>query len=509
MAKKSSGTSFFQKFFESLFNGNDPEAQKKRQLKSIAKNLSHSGYKFYRAGSDQILPAFAKFFYDVYKIIYPAQIFFQGQPNPNFYKHLAVDFSLTEPQKQRADNLSEETIISLSKNMKFTELKQKIRQDIETFVSDFDIDKATRIDSIYTKLLGFKSFCLYDFYFMLKKFDSSLKEGEFNHTPKFDPIDGSYIAEDLKDFTSILCSIPLDEDWSDLMALFKAARGSEPIKSGQWNKVMQRLRQLRDGRVFDMIIQLTTKNPGYFTDTAIKQEHVVETYIDTTKKQAEAAIKKLESEQKNSRIDSLLSQIFNTNSIVILKHYTESASAPIERKNIGSFEYARPLNYLKAFLIEFVKRDVREYADLILIRGKWTMAQLSSDMSEQFHQMMDASDEITAFDEKMAEEGEIGSKIKTLLPRADRDREAGNIIRTILKDVNSMAREYIVNTTKAMVNFAKTLKLVIEDHKKPKGEMIMNWKELERFAEHSIDQLGVEVYKKIYLFVQLMQSELQ
>lgn len=509
MGKKSSSTSFFQKFFESLFNGNDPEAQKKRQLKSIAKNLSHSGYKFYRPGSDQILPQFAKFFYDVYKIIYPAQIFFQGQPNPNFYKHLAVDFTLSDEQKQRAESLSEETIISLSKNMKFNELKQKVGQDIESFVSDFDIDKAAKIDSLYTKLLGFKSFCLYDFYFLLKKFDSSLREGEFNRAPKFEPIDGSYVAEDLKDFTSILCSIPLDEDWSDLMALFKASRGSEPIKPNQWNKIVQRLRLLHDGRVFDMIIQLTTKNPGYFTDSAVKQEHVVESYIDTTKKQAAAAIKKLESEQKNSRIDSLLSQIFNTNSVVILKHYTENTSAQIERKNLGGFEYAKPLNYLKAFLIEFVKRDVREYADLILIRGKWTMAQLSADMSEQYHQMMDASDKITVFDEKMAEEGEIGSKIKTLLPRADRDREAGNIIKTVLRDANSMAREYIVDTTKAMVNFAKTLKLVIEDHKKPKGEMIMNWKELERFAEHPIDQLGVEVYKKIYLFVQLMQSELQ
>ncbi len=60
-----------------------------------------------------------------------------------------------------------------------------------------------------------------------------------------------------------------------------------------------------------------------------------------------------------------------------------------------------------------------------------------------------------------------------------------------------------------MISFAKILKSVIEDHQKPKGEIVMNWKELDRFAEHPINQLGVEVYKKIYLFVQLMQNELQ
>ena len=167
------------------------------------------------------------------------------------------------------------------------------------------------------------------------------------------------------------------------------------------------------------------------------------------------------------------------------------------------------MNYLKAFLVEFVKRDVREYADLILIRGKWTVLQLSNDMSSHFHALMESSDIISGFDSKLSEEAEIGKKIKTLLPRADRDREANNIIKTTLRDVNGLARDYLVNTTKEMVGFAKILKTVIEDHKKGKGDIIMNWKELERFAEHEVDQLGIEVYKKMYLFVQLMQNELQ
>ncbi len=96
---KNSGLSFFQKLISSIFGGNDPEAEKNRQLKIIAKNLSRSGYKFYKAGSDQVLPQFGKFFYDIYKIISPAQLFFQNQPNPNFYKNIVIDFSLTESQK--------------------------------------------------------------------------------------------------------------------------------------------------------------------------------------------------------------------------------------------------------------------------------------------------------------------------------------------------------------------------------------------------------------------------
>lgn len=508
MAKKTE-TSFFQKLFSSLFSGNDPEAEKNRQLKQIAKNLSRSGYKFYKPGSDQVLPQFGKFFYDIYKIISPAQIFFQNQQNPNFYKNLVIDYSLTESQKKLSENFSEESILAFSKSVPFEQLKTKLKQDVETFLGDFDSDKISSIDRLYTKLTGFKAFCLYDFYFLLKKFDSTLREGEFNRTPKLEAIEGAYIAEDLKNFAEILNSLPLDEDWNDLMAVFKTQRGVEPVKPNQWNKIVQKLRQLRDSRVFDMIIQLTTKNPSYVTDSLEKQEHIVESFIEATKTQTANTLKKLESEQRNSKIDSLLMQIFNTDTIVMLKNYTESGSAPLERKNLGSFEYAKPLNYLKAFLVEFIKRDVREYADLVLIRGKWTLPELSTEMSSAYHQMLEASDAITQFDAKLNEEAEIGMKIKTLLPRADRDKESNNIIKTTLRDVNSLAREYLVNTTKSMISFAKILKSVIEDHKKPKGEIVMNWKELDRFAEHPINQLGVEVYKKIYLFVQLVQSELQ
>ena len=40
----------------------------------------------------------------------------------------------------------------------------------------------------------------------------------------------------------------------------------------------------------------------------------------------------------------------------------------------------------------------------------------------------------------------------------------------------------------------------------PKSEMIVNWKELDKFAEEPIKEQGVTIYKMIYLFVQLMQS---
>jgi hypothetical protein len=506
MGKDSSDSNFFQKLFGQIFGKDDPETEKKRQLKSIAKDLSRTHYKFYRAGPNEVLPSLGKFFYDVYKAVSPAQILFQTIENPAYFKNVVIDTSLSDQQKTIADELSEESITTQASNMPINQLTEKLKIDTETFMNEFDMEKINRTDALYTKLMAFKAFCLYDYYFMLKKFDSTLREREFNGQPRFEAINATYIADDLKDFLAIAWALPFDDDWSDVMQLFRTIKGVEPIKPALWAKILSKLKMLRDSNVFEMMIQLISKDPSYHTTFEIKSEHVVEPYLDKMRSQVTLSLKKLESQQKNSKVDSLLMQIFNTNVVLRLKNYSEQASGVYEKKNLGSFEYHRPLNYLKAFLIEFVKRDVREYADLVLVRGKWTTAALSAPMSDAYHALLDTSDAITAFDEKLGEDGDLGLKLKTLLPRSERDKEAVNIIKTTLKDVNTQANAYVYDSTKNLIIFAKNVKALLDDHQKTHGEMIINWKEIDHFAEHPTQQLGIEIYKKIYLFANLMQN---
>ena len=511
MAKKSSGkatasVSIFEKLLSSIVNRTDPEAVKKKQLKTIAKNLSHAKYKFYKISSDQILPVFGIFFFDIYKVVGPCQLLFQNQENPNMLKNMVVNYSLSERQKALEEELTEEAIKAMSAHMSAKDLKAKIKENLDLFNAEFNSDKILQIDNLYSKLLAFKAFCMYDFYFLLKKFDSSLKEQDFSRTPRFDPIDASYISEDLKDFVAVVASLPLDVDWTDVFQMFKATRGSEPIKPAVWTKIVARLRSIQASQVLDMIIQLITKDPLYQTVAETKHEQVIESYIEKVRKDATEAQQQLESAQKNSKIDSLLMQIFNTTNIEVLKGYTEANAEIYVRRQLGAYEYANGLNYLKAFLVEYVKRDVREYADLVLIRGKWATTGLSQQMSDAFHNLMAASDQITAFDEKMAEDGQIGTKLKTLLPRFERDKEAANIMRTILGDANTEARDFLAIASRNMIVFAKNVKMLLEDYQKKVPDLIINWKEIERFAEHPLQQLGVEVYKKIYLFVTLMQN---
>lgn len=497
---------FFQKLFSSFFGNSDPQAEKKRQLKVIAKQVSKSKFKFYKSSSGEVLSSFAKYFYDIYKAISQAQALFLNTQNKEIFKRWVVDFYFSDNQREAIENLSEEKIFENTKTLSFEEITNKTKTDIETLSSFFSPENITKIDSLYSRLKAFSSFVSYDYYFLLKKFDSSLKERDFSITPRFDNINAEYITDDLKEFVSIIYTIPLDNLlWADLFEMLKQNRGVSPIPPGTWNKILSRIKDMRVSGILEMLIQLCSSDPNYKIVESKKLERITEPFFDKIKDTAEKVIKKLEKQQKDGKKSQLVSQIFGTDAVVRLKYYTENNGIAFTRKRLSGYKYAPPLNYLKAFLIDYIKKDLRDFCDLVLVRGKWTTTALSTPLSDSYNHLLETSDVITNFDNQLAEDGEYGTKFKNYIIRVDRDIEAQKVMTSLLEDVNSDAKELITESAKRLISVGKTIKALLEDHEKQRPEMLINWKELDRFAEIPIKEMGVELYKKIYLFVSLMQ----
>ncbi len=84
------------------------------------------------------------------------------------------------------------------------------------------------------------------------------------------------------------------------------------------------------------------------------------------------------------------------------------------KKMLGGFTHVVPLNYLKAFLLDYFKKDIREVVDILLIRGKWSTNLTSQQLSEAFHNLMTAADELVKFAESLSEEGQRGISLRNL-----------------------------------------------------------------------------------------------
>ncbi len=488
-----------------MFGSGDAEGDKKRFLKKVYKNLAQTKIKFYKFSSDEALPQMAKFFYELYKVVGPAQSIFKNINNPNAFKNMVINYYLTDEQKDIELRLSEESIFEMSKKIPLNQLTEHVNRDLSTYINFFNEEKIALIDATYSRLSLLVDFCAFDYYFFLKKFDSSIQEGNFNYVPRFTPIRAEYITEDLKEFIDVAWRLPFDSAWTQVFTVLKDSMNVQPISPAVWNKVLQRLRRFHTLGVFEMIIQLIAKDPGYQAVINETTHNILESQLTSIKNTAETALNKVKLEQKSSKIDDLLTAIFGTTSVIRLKYYSDDATQMFQKKSLNGYAYAAPLNYLKAFLNDYFKKNVREFADLVLIRGQWVSSTLSAPMSETYHQLLNLSEKITEFDENLGEEGVIGIKIKTYFARADRDREAKNILKTLIKDTNEAAQTMVVEAARNLVVVAKNTKMLLEDIEKKKPELIINWAELVHFAESPIKEQGVDVYKKIFHFVTLMK----
>ncbi|MCR5063625.1 MAG: hypothetical protein K6A89_10115 [Treponema sp.] len=502
--------SFFQSIFSSLFKASNPEAEKKRKLKLIAKNISKTKFhNFYKPGSVEMLAPFGKFMFDLYKAISQAQIMFKNTQNPAVFNRQIVNFSLSEHQLALLEELDEKNIIEQTKTKNVLQVQKEFEQKLQDFRNEFDSTRAAKAENLSKAFSLFKDFCCFDYYMVLKKYDASYQEFSFDAVPRLDKINAEYIVDDLKDFLTVAYAITDDTiAWSDLFEMIKSTQNRDLVSPGNWKKIVARIKSIQLSKSLDYIIQHISQDPSYETHVKYSVPSILEPFMDQIENETRNLLSKIETDQKEAKSSSICMQIFGSANPQSMKYYVPAYNTVLEKKSLNILEYAEPLNYLKVFLLEFVKTVIREFYDVVVIRGQWD-ATLSAPMSNAYQELLKASDEITRFDDNFADDGAFGQKIKTLLPKTAHDAGAENIINRVIADANDLARGYIIQATQNLITIGKTIKQLIEDYALPKPVLVQNWKELEKFIETPMKEFSVNIYKKIYLFVQLMQTYIQ
>lgn len=498
---------FFQKLLNLLVPKDSPENVKKRKLKLIAKNISKTKYgKWYKAGAQELLPQAAQFFYNIYKVVGQGRPLLAGAISSKVLKNITVEYFLTEKQQKMLENLSEDVIKEKSSKMKASELSAAVKSDLKLFVGEFEAKQTNDIDTVYAHIENFINFVLFDYYFLLKKFNAALVENNFSGTPVFQPVRGEYLIEELKDFASVLYQLDIETNWTAIFDIIKAYKNVNPVHGGQWKKLLSVLADLRRSRILEYLIQHITGDIFYTIEVSPSSERIADSYIENVKNTTYAAVKKIEDDQKSSKAAVLINRIFGDKITSGMKNYTLENHANFIRKGLPGYIYAEQMNYLKSFLIEYVKTDIRTLCDLFLVRGNWGgFAGTTAEYSDSFHAIMQLASKVVEFDDKLSEVSEMGVKFRTLLSRMDREKEAGRQALKFLGEVNETALKLMNICLKHIIIIGNNFKTIIADYDKPRRDLIQNWKEIEQHSDRPIREWLVEAYKKIYDFIMLIQ----
>lgn len=503
-AAKGAGDGFLQKFL-SLFTGGDPAGERKKMLRSIGKDLARSRFKFYRPKGQEALPTLAKFFYETYRVIAPAQVLLGNASGSGALRSFVIDSFLTEEQRKLPERLSEEAILEMAKTTDLRTLQERVKNDMTNYYGVFDGEKIRQIDLAYNTLLAFVNFVSFDFLFLLKKFDSTMTERNFSARPKFETINGEYIADDLMDFMEVFLSLDLDADWRRIFLALKEYRNQDIVQVESWQKLVPALAEIKQSQVLEMIVRHCKGDPSWMPQPRVPGERIVEPFLQKLRAQVETLIQRILQERRNSKIDEVAKQVFGTSVVVRMKNYTDKANVVFAKKMLGGYTQTQAVNYLKAYLIDYFKKEIRELVDLFLIRGKWTMAIQSQQLSDAYHALLQVADEILQFDDSLADDADQGQRIRIALAKADRDKEQMKYVRQLLKQSNDKALALVNTAAVNLIALGRHFKGLIEDFDRPTHETLINWKEIEGASERSVKERLVADYKRIYYMVQLLQ----
>ncbi|MDR0451607.1 MAG: DUF5312 family protein [Treponema sp.] len=497
----------FDKVF-SLFSGdNDPDGNRRVFLRQVLKGLTQSKYaKFFKPRTEEVDPSFAYFLYDLYKTVLPLRSFVQNRNQIERIRQITVEAYLDKTSFEIARRIRPDAVNAMLKTVNPQELTRRLETDLRTLSAGFDANRTVAINRAHNLISAFVRFVSFDFAVILKRFDNGFKIGDPNYIPKFTAVKAANLVKAIESFRAAAAPLNVEGDWKVVLGIFKAAlNGVELIPYDQWQNLVLNLRDVQLSNIMDLMIQATLKDPLWQGRISRSEENLAEGWLDAKREEIRRLIDGIVLNQRDARISSLATAIFGTPDITRMSYYTLKENEIYKRSGLDGFIYAAGLNYLYAFMTDYVYRELLELCDILLVRGQWTAIALSREMSEGYHNLKGYNEKIEEFDENLSESGKDGTRLRTALLRVDRDQSQFRYVNSITAGLNERAMELIENANQFLSVIGKHLKNLYEDLQKSPHDLIINWKELNLVSKSPLPQRFEEAVSKLEAITQLLQ----
>lgn len=483
----------------------DPEAVKKRRLKQLAKELAGNRHAhFYKARHGEAAGALGGFFYEIYKVIAPAQVFLQNAAKSAVLKQIVIESFLDKGLEEIEERLLPSSIEERAKTVDIQALAKSLDNDMFSLSLAFDSEMIKNIDYCYNNILSMLRFIAFDYFSLLKRFDSRIVERNFSRRPEFTNIPGEYLSGDIKDFLEISFGLDPDQDWKAILSILKTYRnGMDVVDPDLWNKTLARLQDIRRSGILELMVRHIDKNPSWRFKPKLPGVRIAEKHLEDKKAEIKATVDRLAAAQRKFRRDELVSAVFGSVEIKRARHYTEEAGEIYVRRKFDGFLYAAAFNYLMSFVLDLLRADIQALCELFIIRGNWISPEVSSEISEHVHLLAEQANKITAFDETFSDMGEAGSRLKISILKADRDKTQRRFIASILDRANEEALDLIDTALKSIIIISRNLSALLEDRRKSTHTLIRNWQELDGTPVSLVQRLDAAC-KKTNAFIRLM-----
>jgi hypothetical protein len=491
-----------------LLGGDHTSSKQKKATRQLAKEINQNKYRhFYGVKGSEIRRYFALFFYDLYKALYPTASIMYHAEKSAVLRQLIVERFLSKNALEAHDQLAPESIEERAKTANPQELARRLEEEMNTVAREIK-QSESKINRCYQLIAMFILFARFDFFSCIKKFDSQLQESNTAVQPQFRSIPGKYAAPFIKEFLALPFPEAGIEEWKLVFDILKKYKNEGAIIDlAQWKKLLVMTQDVLKSRILALMIRHIDQNPEWNEDwepaVLIGSNDIAAAYMREKTAEVKSRIRKLTHDTRLAKQSALAKKLFGDPDITRLRYYTNAGNDALIKKNLNGFAYIAPLNYMTAFFTD--RQNIRDLCDMLVIRGRWTSQELSTQASKELGEITDVFAELTAFDESLSDKGFYGSMIKTSLYKSVLDKTNLSPLKAVLDMVNGKAQELIKLGIVSLSAVQDRLKILRDDYITGKYALLANWKELESLADHPIIQSLEQGYMFIEDFVSLLR----
>ena len=132
-----------------------------------------------------------------------------------------------------------------------------------------------------------------------------LPERDFVYNPRFEPINGQYIKDDLIDFMDVYYALDADADWDQLFDILRAYRDMDVVSRAAWKKLMQGRKEMMKSGMLEMIVRHLDEDPSWTVIPESTNYEIVESYFNRIKTGADLTIQDVLRGRRKKQIDNL------------------------------------------------------------------------------------------------------------------------------------------------------------------------------------------------------------
>lgn len=496
---------FIDRIIEMITGFTADERVKMRKLRDISRQLKRSKIRYYNYKKDLILPALSAKLYEIFRLTQNLQRFMDVNKRSNSIKLFLFELFSTAEQKRIKSELEEDKLDRLIKSSKNTNAAiEKIKKMLSRYTSLFTPDAVRNINATYNMIVDFANIVNFDWIYLLHKFDADIAESNFNYKPDYEFIEGKYVVEEMLTLNDYLETIDFNKDSKVLVDYIVKISGDDGMEK-ILKKIVQGCRYLKKNDSFTKIMKLIQQDPYFKPKTFPSKETIVQDYILTFQQEIKRVVDHALKDLKKRKIERLLLEIFHTTVILRLKQYTDKLNELLEKKGIAGFRYTEPLNYLKAFVLDFCKGQIKARIDYLIIKGTWCTHSVSAEYSMLLEYFNSITEKIVSFDNSLAEDEKNGKSLRKLIFAANHDSNAKAMIKKLILQVDSEAIAIINSSIKVFIQTANKLKVLTEDYNSKAPKIIINFHKINWDFPDDFPTEMTNLYKKIADFIALLK----